>query len=143
MAKKELENKLIAAIRVRGRVNVREDISKTLERLKLNRVNNLSLILGTKSNIGMIYKCNDYITYGEISKEHLKKLFEKKGIQLKEEEIDSLFKCSKTPKQLGIKLPIRMRPPKHGYEAIKKSFSIGGSLGYRGSKINELIERMI
>jgi hypothetical protein len=33
MVKKELENKLIAAIRVRGRVNVRESIRNTLERL--------------------------------------------------------------------------------------------------------------
>ncbi|MGB9732825.1 MAG: uL30 family ribosomal protein [Candidatus Micrarchaeia archaeon] len=143
MAKKELENKLIAAIRVRGRVNVRGSIAETLERLNLKRVNNLSLIPGTRPNIGMIQKCNDYITYGEIDAETLKKVFERKGVKLSEQDIEALVKCTKKPKDLGIKLPIRMRPPRHGYESIKRSFTVGGSLGYRGAEIKELIEKMI
>ncbi|MGC9099087.1 MAG: uL30 family ribosomal protein [Candidatus Micrarchaeia archaeon] len=143
MAKKELENKLIAAIRVRGRVNVRESISTTLERLNLKRVNNLSLIRGSKSSIGMLQKCNDYITYGEISKDVLRKVLEKSGMNIEEDSLENLFNGSKTPKELGIKMPIRMRPPKHGYESTKRSFTVGGSLGYRAEKINDLIKRMI
>ncbi|MGC8662231.1 MAG: uL30 family ribosomal protein [Candidatus Micrarchaeia archaeon] len=143
MAKKELENKLIAAIRVRGRVNVRESITNTLNRLNLKRVNNLSLIKGSKSNIGMLQKCNDYITYGEISKELLSKVLEKKGMKIEGASLDSLINCAKSPKELNIKMPIKMRPPKHGYEGIKKGFSVGGALGYRGEKINDLVKRMI
>jgi large subunit ribosomal protein L30 len=143
MVKKELENKLIAAIRVRGRVNVRESIRNTLERLKLKRVNNLALIKGTSSTIGMLHKCNDYITYGEVSKETLAKLFAKKGMALDDKSISDLIIGLKSPKELGIKIPIRLRPPRHGYESIKKSFTVGGALGYRGDKINELITRMI
>ena len=39
----------------------------------------------------------------------------------------------------------RLRPPKKGYEreGIKKPFSVGGALGYRKDKINELLEKMI
>jgi len=110
MAKKELENKLIAAIRVRGRVNVRESIRNTLERLNLKRVNNLALIKGTSSTIGMLHKCNDYITYGEVSKDTLAKLFAKKGIALDDKSISDLINGLKSPKELGIKIPIRPPP---------------------------------
>jgi len=143
MAKKDLENKLLAVVRVRGRVNVRQSISETLKRLNLNRVNNFILIQATKSNLGMINKCNDYVTYGEVSKEVVERLFEKKGIKLNEEDVSDLFTGKKSIKELSIEMPIGMKPPKHGYEHIKKSFSAKGSLGYRGEKINELIKRMM
>ena len=90
MAKKELENKLIAAIRVRGRVNVRESIRNTLERLNLKRVNNLTLIKGTSPTIGMLHKCNDYITYGEVNRDTLAKLFAKKSIALDEKSVNAV-----------------------------------------------------
>ena len=69
--KAEIENKLLAVIRVRGRVGVRHDIAETLSRLNLKYVNNMAILFGTKSNIGMIKKCNDFITYGEINREIL------------------------------------------------------------------------
>jgi len=37
----------------------------------------------------------------------------------------------------------RLNPPKKGYKSIKKSYKEGGALGYRGEKINNLIQRMI
>ncbi|MGA3020674.1 MAG: hypothetical protein ABSD68_01865 [Candidatus Micrarchaeales archaeon] len=40
-------------------------------------------------------------------------------------------------------MPLRMHPPRHGYEGIKKDFKSGGALGYRSNGINELIRRMI
>ncbi|MGC8710116.1 MAG: uL30 family ribosomal protein [Candidatus Micrarchaeia archaeon] len=143
MAKKDLENKLLAVIRVRGRVNVRHSISETLKRLNLNRVNNLVLVHATKSSLGMINKCNDYVTYGEASKEVVGKLLQKKGIEVDEDKINDLFTGKKSAKELSIGMPIGMKPPKHGYEHIKKSFSTSGSLGYRGEKINDLIKRMM
>lgn len=49
----------------------------------------------------------------------------------------------KDPKK--IKNYFRLNSPRKGFErkGIKKPFSIGGALGYRGSKINDLIKRMI
>ena len=40
-------------------------------------------------------------------------------------------------------MPLRMHPPRKGYEGILRSLSNGGALGYRGEKVNELIKRMI
>jgi large subunit ribosomal protein L30 len=43
----------------------------------------------------------------------------------------------------GVKPLFRLSPPKKGYEGNKRSYKVGGSLGYRGKTINELIERML
>ncbi|MBW2970579.1 hypothetical protein KY320_00300, partial [Candidatus Woesearchaeota archaeon] len=39
----------------------------------------------------------------------------------------------------------RLSPPRGGFErkGVKNSFKSGGAAGYRGSKMNELIKRMI
>ncbi len=138
----KLENKLLAIIRVRGRVGVRQSITETLSRLNLKRVNNLAIVYGSKSNLGMIQKCNDFITYGEIKEDTLNKLFDAKGIKLEKEELDSVQKGKKNLKSI-INKSITMHPPRHGYEGTKKGYSSGGALGYRGEDINTLIKRML
>jgi len=138
----KIENKLLAVIRVRGRPGVRHDIRETLNRLNLKRPNNLSLVYGTKPNIGMITKCNDFITYGEISEEVLHKLAERKELKAKKEELNEAFNGKKKPQEV-IRMPIKMHPPRRGYEGIKASYGNKGSLGYRGEKINELLKRMM
>lgn len=136
------ENKLLAVVRVRGRAGVRHDIKETLERLNLMHVNNLSLVFGTKQNLGMIKKCNDFLTYGEVSMEVLEKVSKKKKIEAAKEDLEAVMQGSKKPKELA-KMPIRLHPPRRGYEGIKASYGNKGALGYRGEKVNELISRMI
>ncbi len=136
------ENKLLAVIRVRGRAGVRHEIKETLKRLNLNKINNLVLVYGSKPNMGMIKKCNDFITYGEISEETLQRLAEKKELKAKKEELDEAFNGKKRPQEIA-RMPIRMHPPRRGYESIKSSYGNKGSLGYRGEKINELLKRMM
>ena len=143
MAKKNLENKLLAVIRVRGRVKVRQSIVETLNRLNLKRVNNLVLIYANKSNIGMINKCVDFVTFGEIETPVLEKLLQKKGIETKKELIEEITKGKKGMRDIEVETPMKMHPPKHGYEGTKVSFNAGGALGYRGADINELIKRMM
>jgi len=43
----------------------------------------------------------------------------------------------------GLKPFFRLHPPRGGLKSIKKPFSVGGDLGYRGPLINELILRML
>ncbi|MDE1823773.1 MAG: uL30 family ribosomal protein [Candidatus Micrarchaeota archaeon] len=139
--KTSLENKVIAVIRVRGTMGVRRSISETMSRLNLRRVNNMVVLYGTKSNIGMIMKCKDFVTFGEINQETLGKLLEKKEIKHSKEDIEGISSGKKALKDLKA-MPIRMHPPRHGYEGIKESYTSGGALGYRGEKINDLIKRM-
>ncbi|MEM0201180.1 MAG: uL30 family ribosomal protein [Candidatus Micrarchaeaceae archaeon] len=138
----KMENKLVAIVRVRGRVGVRQSISETLVRLNLKRVNNLAIVFGNKSNIGMIQKCNDFVTYGELEEKTLEAIFNKKEIKLTKEDMSDLKSGKKNLRNI-IKKSITMHPPKHGYEGIKKGYSVGGALGYRGQDINTLIKRML
>lgn len=136
------ENKLLAVIRVRGRAGIRHDIKETLERLNLRRINNLSLVFGTKPNLGMVKKCNDFITYGEINEDVLQRLLEKKEVKATKEDLNSLMTGKKKAVEI-VRMPLKMKPPRRGYEGIKKSFGNQGALGNREAKINELIKRML
>ena len=58
----------------------------------------------------------------------------------------NFFSNKKSLKDIpGLKRFFRLKPPLHGFErgGIKKPFSLGGVLGYRKDKINDLIKRMI
>ncbi len=160
--KDEVASKL-AVIRVRGRVHVREEIQSTLKLLNLNRVNHCVVVNDTPQYRGMINKAKDYITWGETNKETLTKLLDKRGriagnrrldkdylkkntsYKSTDKFIDDFIKSKTDLKAINIKPVFRLRPPKKGYEraGIKKPFSVGGALGYRGKKINDLLERMI
>ena len=139
--KTHLENKLIAIVRVRGTYGVRHDIKETMKRMNLNRVNSMVLLYGNKANIGMINKCSDFVTYGEIDSETLELVAKRKEIKVEKADIDGISAGKKSPKEV-IPMPIRMHPPRKGYRGIKQSYKAGGDLGYRGKEINSLIKRM-
>ena len=136
-----LDNKLVAVVRVRGRIGVRRTINETLSRLNLDRVNCLALVFGTPSNLGMIKKCTDFVTFGEINSEVLGRVLKKKGAKATKEDIDALISGEKRAKEV-LKLPIRLKPPRHGFESTKLSYPNGGAVGYRGEAINDLLKRM-
>lgn len=136
----ELNDKIIAAIRVRGRVNVRHDIAETLSRLRLKRVNNCVLIKMNDSYSGMIKECSNYITYGEINEQSLDRLIKKSGIKADPKEI---LEGRYDMKELKKSLPFRLHPPRRGYKSIKRNVKQGGALGYMGPGINALIQRMV
>ena len=119
------EPKKIAVVRIRGLVTIRRDIKDTLDMLRLYRKNYCVILEDKPSVIGMLKKINDYVTWGEIDEATLKLLAEKRG------EKDKKF--------------FRLQPPRKGFErkGIKKPFSVGGALGYRGEKISDLIKRMM
>ena len=120
----------IVAVRLRGWTGIKREIVNTMERLKLTRRNNCTLLKDVPEIIGMIKKSKDYITWGIIDDETKKLLIEKRG----EKDIDG-----------NLKQVFRLHPPIGGFErkGIKKSFTINGALGDRKEKINELIKKML
>ena len=133
-------DKLVAVVRIRGRVNVRSDITETLERLRLKRVNNCVLLTLTNSYRGMLNKCINHVAYGEIDEATLEKLLKKKAEGLVAKE---LLGGKYDPVKLKEQMPLCLHPPRHGYKSTKLSFKQGGSLGYQGADINKLISRMV
>ena len=153
----------IAVIRVRGRTGVTRKVNDTLDMLRLYKQHGCVVVPNTPVFVGMITKSKDYITWGEVDEETLTLLLEKRGRiagnkPLTEEYLKSKVKVdfksfakevianSKKVKDIpGVKPYFRLMPPVKGFErnGIKKPYSMGGALGYRKDKINELIRRMI
>ena len=143
------ENNKIAIIRVRGPVKVDIDIENTMLLLNLY-TKNCCVVVEAKPNIlNMIKKIKDYVTFGEINDETYKLILEKRGEEYKGRETDKKGKI-KYKKFIVInskkyKPFFRLNPPKKGFgrKGIKVDFKIGGALGDRKEKINDLIKRML
>lgn len=161
---KKSSKKRIAVIRVRGKVHVRGSIEDTMKLLNLTRINHCVVIDNRDQYKGMIKKVKDYVTWGEIDKNIFAKLIEKRGRLYGKKGIDDDYIAKNTKYKsidefskefinfnselsiiLGLNPVFRLKPPKKGYErkGIKKPYSLGGALGYRGEKINELLNKMI
>ncbi len=136
----QLNNKIIAAVRIRGRVNVRGDITETLIRLRLKRVNNCTVLKLTDSYYGMIKTCSNHIAYGEVDEATLTRLLNGAGLKADPKQI---MEGNYDMKELKKSMPFRLHPPRHGYKSTKKSVKQGGSLGYMGPGINKLLQRMV
>ncbi len=151
-----------AVVRIRGTVNVNPQIKRTLQLLRLTRANHCTLVQETDEMKGMLQKAKDYITWGEIDEAMLTRLLQHRGrikgdTALTEEYVSSATSCknmetlAKALIDQSIKLnevpdlkPVfRLHPPNNGFEGIKRSYKMNGALGYRGSAINTLLERMI
>jgi large subunit ribosomal protein L30 len=129
----------IAVVRVRGLVNLRHDVKKTFEYLNLNNKNWCLVCDNTDTNRGMVTKVKDYVTWGEVSEEIISELVSKRGKATGEDKPNIEFKGKNYQKFF------RLNSPKKGYgrKGVKLAFNLGGALGYRGDKINDLIRRMI
>jgi len=136
----KLKGKIIIAVRVRGRVNVRSSIAETMERLGLKRVNNCVIIKATDSYYGMLKKCENYIAYGEAEETALSKLLAAYKVNA---DPKGIVNGAVNLKDIKDVMPFRLHPPKHGYKNTKLHFKQGGSVGYMGKEINKLVSRMI
>lgn len=140
----------IAIIRIRGVSGVRHDIRKTLTMFRLFRKNNCVVIENSPSNLGMIIKIKDYVTFGEIDDKTYQLLVDKRGRDFKgrEQSRNGKVKYDGHFVKVGsrkIKPYFRLSPPRGGFErkGTKVSFKNGGVLGYRGDKMAQLIKKMI
>ena len=86
----------IAAIRIRGLVNIKPDIKKTLELLNLTRANHCVLLDESKTTKGMLQVAKDYITWGEIESKTIKDLISKRGKITGDKEVTESFIKSST-----------------------------------------------
>jgi len=144
--------RIFAVIRLRGTVTARKEAIATLKMLRLNRKMHCVIIPDTPSYAGMIHAAKDYITWGEISMEMLHRLIEKRGRKsgnrrlTTEGEVNAaqrLLMEGKNLKDSEIKPVFRLIPAKGGFKFSIKDNYPRGEIGYRGDKINELLERMM
>jgi large subunit ribosomal protein L30 len=128
--KETVKEQLLAVILIRGTINAKKDIVATLDKFKLRQRLSCSVMPDTSSNRAALQKCKDYTAFGTITDETHKSLVEKRGEKNKDGTLKGYF---------------RLHPPRGGFErkGIKIPYGVGGALGNRKEKMNELIKRML
>jgi len=142
---------MYAVVRIRGGVKTRKEIKDTMDMLRLTRVNHCVIVRKDPKMDGMIKKVKDFVTWGEINDKTLEKLVAERGrmagdrkpSEKEAKDVLDVLKKKKSAKDVdGFKPVFRLSPPRKGYEGIKSPYP-KGALGFRGEKINELLERMM
>lgn len=158
---------LYLVIRIRGTVDVRPDVERTLYLLRLRQRFAAALYHSSLPGIeGMLQKIRDWATWGEIDRDTLIRLIETRGRLIGDKPITNewvqknLGLYGGIPeladkllageimyhklKDKGVKPFFRLHPPRGGFKgSIKRHYGDGGELGYRGTAINSLVRRML
>ncbi|HLC64939.1 MAG TPA: uL30 family ribosomal protein [Candidatus Nanoarchaeia archaeon] len=139
---------MIAAIRIRGVHDIRGDVERNLDNLRLLRKHACVLLEDTPAVRGQLAKVKDFATWGIINDDTKKILVEKRGNEYSGRLTDSRGKISYPVLKIGgraLRPYFNLSPPKGGFErkGIKVAFRAGGVLGDRGEHINELIRKMV
>jgi large subunit ribosomal protein L30 len=155
------ECKCYVVVRVRGTVSAMREARETLDLLRLTHTNHAIIIDSRPAYKGMLQRVNNYVTWGEPSKELIvamltkrgrfagdKKLaenIEKTGYKTIEDLADAIVNCKVAYSKLpDIEARFKLHPPSKGYKGqTKNSFKAGGEAGYRGEAINDLVKRMV
>jgi large subunit ribosomal protein L30 len=162
LTKRTDERKCLAVVKIRGTIRAKRETRETLDMLRLARTNHAVLVDNRPSYMGMLYRVQNYVTWGEVSKETVATLLQKRGrlaggkklteeyvTKLGYKSLDTLAKAitsckSEYRKLINVQPVFKLTPPSKGFKGkTKKSFRAGGEAGYRGEKINELIKKMI
>lgn len=151
-------------IRVRSDRTVERSIRETMEALNLTRVNHGVLIPERDTYAGMLQKVKDFVTWGEVSDEAIANLLRERGRLIGDKpvtdaavaestdykDIDAfaaaLAAGDATTKDMEtLKRVFRLHPPRgsKGWGGVKRHYTVGGALGFRGDAIEELAARMI
>ena len=144
-----MESKQLAAIRVRGIIGVKQRIEDTMSMLRLYRKNYCAVVPNNPIYVGMLKKSKDFITWGELDDDTFNTLVNKRGEEFNGRETDARGKIKYNDffvhNNKKFKKYFRLNPPRKGFgrKGIKHPFKSGGSLGYRGAAIKDLMKRMV
>ena len=151
-------------VRARSDVTVERSIRETMGMLNLTRVNHAVIIPENPQYNGMLQKVKDYVTWGDADAGLVEKMISERGRLIGDKPVtDAIVKggtdyksikdFSKaitsgdaTVKNLAeMKRVFRLHPPRgpKGWGGLKRTYVVGGALGYRGEDITALVERMI
>ncbi|MCA9485319.1 MAG: uL30 family ribosomal protein [Nanoarchaeota archaeon] len=139
---------MILVIRISGMINIPSEVNETLHRIRLRRKYAAVLLNNTKENLKILKLLRNYVAFGEINQETLKKLIKERAMPKDSKTKIDADKVAegldkKSLGDLGVKPFFRLHPPRGGIDA-KKHFGVAkGVLGDNKEKINELVRRML
>jgi large subunit ribosomal protein L30 len=162
MSQKTEECKSLVVVRVRGTVSAMKEARETLELLRLTHTNHAVLIDSRPAYKGMLQRVNNYVTWGEPTKETVAAMLQKRGRLAGQKKIseefltkagyksiddlaEAIVNCKAQYSKLdGVEPRFKLHPPSKGYKGqTKNAYRAGGEAGYRGEAINELVKRMV
>lgn len=162
MAQKTEECNCIVVVRIRGTVSAMKEARETLELLRLTHTNHAVIIDNRPAYKGMLQRVNNYVTWGEPTKETVVSMLQKRGRLLGQKKLteeyltkegyksiddlaEAIINCKVAYKNLpDVEPRFKLHPPSKGYKGqTKNSFKAGGEAGYRGAAINDLVKRMV
>ncbi|WP_353634501.1 50S ribosomal protein L30 [Halobacterium sp. NMX12-1] len=151
-----------AVVQLRGEVNISEDVVDTFEMLNIHSVNHCALVPETDAYDGMVAKVNDFVAFGEPSRDVLVDLIEARGEpetgsadvddewvaeNTEYDDVDDLAGAlldeETTLREAGLAPALRLHPPRGGHDGIKQPVSEGGQLGKHSTEeIDDLLTDM-
>tara|TARA_B100001996_G_scaffold97463_1_gene72972 strand:+ start:2477 stop:2884 length:408 start_codon:yes stop_codon:yes gene_type:complete len=132
--------------------------------LNLTRVNHAVLIPENDTYAGMLQKVKDFVTWGEVSADAIAGIIRDRGRLIGDKTVtDAAVKEATDYKDISafskaiasgdatvkdmetMKRVFRLHPPRgnKGWGGVKRHFTVGGALGFRGEAIEELAARMM
>src|SRR3989304_830538 len=111
---------MICLIRIRGEINMDQDMKETLSRLRLRKKYSCVIVNTSKEQEGMIKKVKNLIAFGEISKETFEKLLEARGQPVdKKKKVNMKIAADEISKgkkyeELNLKPFFRLHPARGG-----------------------------
>lgn len=154
--------KCLAVIRIRGVSDIFREVDATMRMLHLTRNCHATLIDDRPSHLGMLQKTQNYVTWGEVSKDGVALLLKERGRLVGGERMtdkyaqeigykslddlaEALYQLKVEYRRLPRVKPLfRLHPPRKGFRGnVKKSYATGGATGYRGESIDDLVRSMV
>ncbi len=141
---------MILVIRISGDVDLTSEIKETLFRMRIRRKYSAVLIKPSPEALKLLRRVRDFVAFGDINKETLSLLLQKRAIPSKKGKkidvkkiIEELEKRKLTEIE-EIKPFFRLHPPRGGIDS-KNHFgnSKKAVLGDNKDKINDLVRRML
>lgn len=149
-------------VRLRGVADRSKDQRKTLESLRLHKIHHATIVPATPAYDGMLKHVEHLVTYGDLDADTAEDLLRERGRGPGDVAVDDAFVQEHTPygsieelaealtdddvdigKLSPLKPVFRLSPATGGFAGKKRHFNEGGSLGYRGDEISDLIGRML
>jgi len=154
----------LIAIRLKGSFGTPWPLERALETLRLKAKFNAVLLENNRSNIGMLRKVKDYVTWGEATTNDIAIMLRERGqlsggAEMTDKAIHDRFGQGSTQdlasaltqghitlqelRRKGLNPVFRLHPPSGGFEGSgKRPYGSGGELGKRRTPLSAFLARM-
>lgn len=147
IAENNTNDTMILVIRIAGLVNIPQDHTEALHRMRLRRKYAAVLMNSTEPNLALLQKVRNLVSFGEIDKKTLIELLNARAKMVDEKKLDTekiatALESGKSLEELGVKPFFRLHPPIGGIESKVHAGKRKGVLG-ENKKIDELVRKML